>query len=213
MNGLTERRNRYREEKKYLISRISCRIDQHMKFLDAMEQVRWRFTTAFGLTSLGAILFLAYKLDSNSKANMDILLFSYGFAVLISLAGLVTQIRIIAIFWGQWHRIRELQRKEAFLLKENIYFDKGVDEVWMYPDMEAKSKTGKYFLTVHGANCMLFSALFSGSFILFIKSFGLLGGTQCLLYSSIALGLITYYGSQKLSKIFITSVKTEATQG
>jgi len=201
------------KEKEYLISRISSRIDQHMEFLDAMEQVRWRFTSAFGLTALVTILFLAYKFEVSPAVGKDTILFAYFFAILISFAGLVTQVRIIGIFWGQWHRIRELQRKEASLLKNNHYFDKALDEVWMYPDIEAKSIVGKYFLTVHGANCMLFSALLSVATTLMAKSQGIIQNTTYLVFVFIAFWGASYYLSQVLSKYFINTVKKESTSG
>lgn len=182
------------------LANISMRIDQHIKFMDSMEQIRWRFTSAFGITALLTILFLSARLGVDDPIEKII---AYTFAVLISLSGLITQVRIIGLFWGQWHKIRILQDQQLRLLGSNEHINDEVISCWKFPPIEAPVTFGKVFFTVHGVNCLLFSALSSGALTLLVKNVLVIQSTQVLIVAFISFFIIIKATAVKYSKVFI----------
>jgi hypothetical protein len=94
---------------------LRARIDQHLRFFDTLERIRWQFTTAFGAGASAAIVF---ALDDKASARKEgiLLLLVFGF----SLAGIITQVRIFALISVLWKRMLLLQRKEFELLEKGI---------------------------------------------------------------------------------------------
>lgn len=149
---------------------ISQRVDQHLKSLDAMEQIRWRFTSAFGITALLTLLYIGSRGGPTEIDDLD-RIFAYLFVIAISISGLIVQIRIIGIFWGQWDRILELQKLEdKFFTRESSMSVIG-RRAWMFVPVKAPFKSDwiSHGFTVHGVNCLLFSILLSGSSVLLVK--------------------------------------------
>ena len=83
---------------------IKDRIDQHLKFFEIMERIRWQFTSAFGIgAALG--LFLAIVGESSLSKTIVGTILVLG----LSIAGIIVQIRIYALVVVIWKRIIILQ--------------------------------------------------------------------------------------------------------
>ena len=68
-----------------LIDQIDKQIDIHVKFMDSMEQIRWRFTSAFGITAMVGLLFLGKRYGGNlSPAEI---LTAYSIVAVVAMAG------------------------------------------------------------------------------------------------------------------------------
>lgn len=149
-----------------LLSHIDTQIDSHLKFLDQIEQQRWRFTQAFGIAALIGLAF-AGTTGSESQTSYDIKHLGYLLALMVSIAGIVTNIRIIGVYWAQWKRIRVLQKFKLEIMKPALSDE--VQKSWCLPEIVPND--AKFFkkLTVHEANCLLFSCLFSCSLALMIN--------------------------------------------
>ncbi|MBK8814326.1 MAG: hypothetical protein IPN42_01890 [Methylococcaceae bacterium] len=151
-----------------LINHIDKQIDVHVKFMDSIEQIRWRFTSAFGITALAGLLFI------NGKAGLEgFKIFeaaAYFIVLVVSIAGLITQIRIIGLFWSQWKRIRGLQLEKLSLLEKNeIIISDRIKSLWSLPYIIPKENQDGFYFTVHESNSLLFSMLISVSIALIVN--------------------------------------------
>jgi hypothetical protein len=136
---------------------LRARIDQHLKFFDTLERIRWQFTTTFGAGASVAV-FLAVD-DKSSVKRMGIaLLLVFGF----SAAGLVAQLRIFALISVLWKRMLMLQSKEFEVLREGIVGDASdLQKALSFPRLGVLNSRIFRILNVGMASCFLFS-LFIG---------------------------------------------------
>lgn len=147
---------------------IDLQIDSHLKFLDQIEQQRWRFTQAFGIAALIGLAFGGSKSPELLQSIEGIRQIGYLLALIVSISGIITNIRIIGVYWSQWQKIRTLQKYKLQLMKTNLPSE--IDQAWCLPDIIPEgAKMFKKF-TVHEANCLLFSCLLSVSLVLIFGS-------------------------------------------
>lgn len=70
---------------------IKDRIDQHLKFFEIMERIRWQFTSAFGVVTLVG-LFLSF---TGGKTEIETLIVCSILVLIISIAAIIVQIRVV----------------------------------------------------------------------------------------------------------------------
>ena len=184
-----------------LLDQIDKQIDVHLRFMDSMEQIRWRFTSAFGITALVGLLFVSAKLGNGGLSKLETVA-AYFIVAVISISGLMTQIRIIGLFWSQWHRIRELQLEKIKILEAGgTEISNAVKTIWCLPHIVPSENRDSLYFTVHEANCLLFSLFLSISVALtvnvlyqnsYLTGALILIGTLVLTYSGHRVGRYYY---------------------
>lgn len=129
---------------------LKDRIDQHLKFFEIMERIRWQFTSAFGIgAALG--LFLALVGESSiSKTVVGIIL-----VLGLSIAGIIVQIRIYALVVVIWKRIIILQKCEARMINEQV--SNKLADALLLPRIGIFESKRLQLLTVGMVNCFIFS--------------------------------------------------------
>jgi hypothetical protein len=133
---------------------LRARIDQHLRFFDTLERIRWQFTTAFG-AGASAALFFAVEDRGGAKKTIALILV-FGF----SLAGLVAQIRIFALISVLWKRMLTLQANEFNILQERIKSESAdLKKALSFPRLLVLDKRIFLILNVGMASCFLFSLL------------------------------------------------------
>jgi hypothetical protein len=127
---------------------------RHKELLDTMENVRWKFVTAFGLGA-GFALFKASAEDT--AVNMNYL--AIILVIVISTASLVAQIRIYSLVFSLWYRIRCIQKAEMQLMTR-LYgeVDKSLQLAFEIPQVATTTHKIHHFMTVHMASCFVFCA-------------------------------------------------------
>ncbi|WP_148040322.1 hypothetical protein [Marichromatium sp. AB31] len=144
-----------------ILEQIDKQIDTHVRFMDSMEQIRWRFTSAFGITALVGLLVVSGKMADGRLDAVETVA-AYAIIVAVALGGFITQIRIIGLFWSEWHKIRVLQNEKLKILGErSVKVSRKTREAWSLPHIVPPERSNKLYLTVHEANCFLFSLLLS----------------------------------------------------
>src|SRR6185503_15400311 len=92
------------EQVRQTLGALRGRIDQHLKFFDTLERIRWQFTSAFGVgTGLGLFIALVGEPSTAKK------LVGHCLVVGLALAAIATQIRIYGLVVVLWKRILKLQ--------------------------------------------------------------------------------------------------------
>jgi hypothetical protein len=147
---------------------LRTRIDQHLKFFDTLERIRWQFTTAFG-AGAGAAVFLAVDDSASLKKRVISLVIVMGFSV----AGLVVQLRISSLISVLWKRMLVLQSKEYEMLPVQI---KGeaieLQKALAFPRLGVLNNGVLRVLNVGMVSCFLFSVLFGIAVALAVQSLG-----------------------------------------
>jgi hypothetical protein len=161
-----------------VLEKLSKRQDQHIAFMNSLEQIRWQFTSAFGLAAILSLFFLSTTTVNFERVAAIILI------LIVSLAGLVTQIRIVGLFWNLWDKIIVLQKEESDMLKESYKVREPIAKALLFPRIVKDPKTSDYLLTVHVANCLVFSSIFGLG-----RALGL-GATIANLWVSILIGVV-----------------------
>lgn len=119
-----------------------------------MESIRWKFSSAFGA---GAIvgLFLSSSTDASPFRFLAGLILVLG----VSVAGLVTQVRIYALSVDLWRRILVLQRRENELLRELPEYASVELEEMRFPVIGIERNRALNAVTVGMVSCMVFALL------------------------------------------------------
>jgi hypothetical protein len=138
---------------------ISKRIEQYISVMNMFENIRWRFIASFGLGAFIA-LFLNAKSDDSQKAIIAGIL-----AIIVSFAGIISQIRIFGLLMEIFARISALQKKEFKLLFEEKNCLSEVEKFLIFPRLDGKRKN---IFTVHMATCLVFSSLIGTSIYLIL---------------------------------------------
>jgi hypothetical protein len=162
-----------------VLEKLSKRQDQHIAFMNSLEQIRWQFTSAFGLAAILSLFFL-----STTTANFERIA-AIVLILIVSLAGLITQIRIVGLFWKLWDKIIVLQKEESDILKESYKVREPIAKALIFPRIVKDPRTLDYLFTVHVANCLVFSSIFGLGLALG------LGATTVNLWVSILIGVAT----------------------
>ncbi len=136
---------------------LRARIDQHLKFFDTLERIRWQFTAAFGAGASVAAYF-ATQSGANTKTASVALLLLFGLCV----AGLVTQFRIFALIVVIWKRMLTLQSVEIGFLRDSMGREaKLLQDSMLFPRLGVFNNGLLRLLTVGMASCSLFALLFA----------------------------------------------------
>jgi hypothetical protein len=130
--------------------------DQLLTFMNSMEDIRWKFVTAFGIGAGFSFFFASTKSDYThtitNRTTASLLL------IIISIASLITQIRIYGLVHSAWCRIQALQRFETFLVKK-LHRNNNVDYLFEFPHITFEQGLCgwiSHLWTVHMATCMVF---------------------------------------------------------
>jgi len=145
---------------------ISRRIEHHITTLSLLENVRWRFISAFGIGAFIALFASFYKIPDDYKFLAVILVY------IVSLAGLISQIRIFGLMDNLLDKIRELQQIEfeKFSKEKENAFLKEIERNLYIPTNNPQKSNGKYIFTVHMAACLVFSSLIGmATYLVFSK--------------------------------------------
>ncbi|MDY6881951.1 MAG: hypothetical protein SV686_17085 [Thermodesulfobacteriota bacterium] len=187
-----------------LLSHIDTQIESHFKFLDHIEQQRWKFTQAFGIAALTGLVFAGAFPEL--EKGFDIKHLGCLLALFVSIAGILTNIRIIGVYWAQWEKIRVLQNFKATKMELSLVGD--VQNSWSLPEIVPRDDNILKKITVHESNCLLFSCLFSCSLTLMIDKCmgtGAIPVPVQVILVSIATCIITYI-CHKLGRSYYKSV-------
>lgn len=125
----------------------------HKELLDTMESMRWKFVTAFGL---GAGFSLFSIKSESGIANLEILATLLTFV--ISLAGLIVQIRVYSIVHSLWLRIGCLRLDEIELTKSLYGTLSGSTCEALKVPVAASRDAFSHLITVHIAVCFVFTS-------------------------------------------------------
>jgi hypothetical protein len=146
---------------------LRTRIDQHLKFFDTLERIRWQFTTAFG-AGAGAGIFFAVEDKASPRKVCVALLLVFGF----SAAGLVAQLRILALVAVLWKRMLTLQSKEFEILRDGMVGEAiDMQKALSFPRLGILDSGILRVLTVGMASCLLFSLLVGTAVALAVDAF------------------------------------------
>lgn len=126
----------------------SKRIEQYISAIGMLENIRWRFIASFGL---GAFVALFINQSDKKPIIAGIL------AIVVSIAGLVSQVRIFGLIMDIWARIRILQINEFDSFKKKSDDLSNIKSAFIFPKIEVGKS--KYIYTVHMATCFVFASL------------------------------------------------------
>jgi hypothetical protein len=133
---------------------ISKRIEQHITSLNLLENIRWRFITSFGIGAFIAFLASTSGLKEGNRIVTAILV------IIVSVAGIISQIRIFGMMINLWNKIRNLQQEEVEITSKNNEPPENLEILKNLYLPEVENKRGpKYLFTVHMASCVVFSTL------------------------------------------------------
>lgn len=178
-----------------LLAALRTRIDQHLKFFDTLERIRWQFSTAFGAGAGAAIFFAADDKTSGRTACIALLLV-FGF----SAAGLIVQLRIFGLITVLWKRMLVLQSKEFEILRDGIGSETGnLQKALSFPRLGALNSGMFRVLTVSMASCFLFSLLFGIAVALAVDGFAHMRSMSIAsgLVSALLLATASFFGGKR----------------
>ena len=139
-----------------VLSVAQTRIDQHLKFFDTLERIRWQFTTAFGAGATAGVFFAV-----TDKVTMEQRYVALVIVGASCLGGLITQLRILGLTVVIWKRMLTLQTMQFHGLRTKISKDL---DAWhnalSFPRLGILNSLRFRVLNVGMASCMLFSTLF-----------------------------------------------------
>ena len=178
---------------------ISRRIDQHMGAVTLFENIRWRFITSFGIGAFIALFASASEVKEGNRIIAVILV------IIVSIAGIISQIRIFGLMINLFYKIRRLQQKELEESSKKWQLPEGIKEYLYLPNVENKGRL-RYLFTVHIASCFVFSSLIGAATYLlaslnptiFCIAAALIGGIVLIICFAISyLGTVLYVYSLK----------------
>lgn len=137
-----------------LLDLIQKRIEHHLKFFDSLENIRWKFTSGFGVGSAVA-LFLAAVSESSVKK----LLIAHVIVWTLSFAAIVTQVRIYALVVVIWRRILAIQEFEGRALRRMLPVDDALCEALYFPRVGVFRSRFLHLFTVGMVSCFVFAVL------------------------------------------------------
>lgn len=133
---------------------VKDRIDQHLKFFEIMERIRWQFTSAFGIgAAIGLFLALAGEPSISKTVVGHVLVLG------LSIAGIIVQIRIYALVVVIWKRIIILQEYEGQIVKEQVGNSYELTDALLLPRIGVFKSKRLHILTVGMVNCFIFSLI------------------------------------------------------
>ena len=139
--------------------------EQQLKMMELMEGIRWKFITAFGLGAGFAVFFAVTRKVSEEELSGAFVL-SLCIVVIVSLAALVTQIRIYSIVHSTWDKLHDLQRIETKLMNDEMSLDREL----MFTNVLPKRRSWAHLLTVHMSSCFVFCGFISISVVMLLSS-------------------------------------------
>lgn len=181
-----------RGDRVVMLEQLASQYDRLRLFMDSMEQMRWRLTSALGvgaITSLAATV-AAEKLNATAENYM--ILGAIAVAV-IAVAGIVTQLRIIDLFWDTWSRMIVVQKwQREVLLADSDEVPPNLREALLIPPIVSPFAENPRFLSVHSANCLVFSTFLGIAVALLWEPAG--GKESCATVAGIGagIGLLAY---------------------
>jgi len=177
------------------------RVDQHLRFFDTLERIRWQFTSAFGVgAGFGLFTILA------GESSITKVLVGHCLVIGLSLAALVTQIRIFALIVIIWTRILSLQEAEFGILRNNFAIQSGLQDALSIPKLKILQNKILYSLTVGMASCFIFALAIGISTALLLDLAGL---APWLFVPSAALTIVLLMIASVIgSKYYITTLET-----
>ncbi len=157
---------------------ISNRQTQMMDFWKAMEGIRWRFTSSFGVGAIVALFLSIDQIDPEKSLVPVIILF------ILSIASIICQLRIYGVLASVWQKVILLQKLEMRML-ENLA---------QFPNLTEDEERAFYFpqplpskmrlVSITGTSCSVFIMLAALALYLFMRIFKL-AIFQSLLFSGV----------------------------
>lgn len=181
---------------------VKDRIDQHLKFFEIMERIRWQFTSAFGIgAALG--LFLALVGESSLSKTIIGTILVLG----LSVAGIIVQIRIYALVVVIWKRILILQHYERGMIKQQPEIERNLIDALLLPRIGIFDSKRFQVATVGMINCFIFSLVSGLSIVLVVHKLN--ASTYSALTAGTLITLILAGTSLSLSKRYVRAVEGE----
>lgn len=181
---------------------VKDRIDQHLKFFEIMERIRWQFTSAFGI---GAALGLFLALVGESSLSKTII--GTVLVLGLSVAGIIVQIRIYALVVVIWKRILILQNYERGIVKQQAETNHSLVDALLLPRIGIFDSKRFQVVTVGMINCFIFSLVSGLSIVLVVHK--LQGSAFSAVAAGVFITLILAGVSLRLSKRYVRAVEGE----
>jgi hypothetical protein len=189
--------------KEAFLKSLTARIDQHLKFFDTLEKIRWSFTTGFGVGTV-----LAFFLATADNPSFSRAVAGYLIVVTLGLAAIVAQIRIYALIMVLWKRVLIIQSAEISLLRKQHEISAELADAMHSPRAGVFKSSLLHFFTVGMVSCFAFSVIigltttfFLNKFI-FVKWAAIFWGVSATLF----LFALSHFGSKR----YITAVESAA---
>lgn len=182
------------------------RQEQHMKFFDVLESIRWKFTTAFGAAALVGLSQVFSSVDSADRRVAGGVL-----TVAVSIAGIITQVRIFALVVTIWGRVLVLQHEESTMLRTRYQLSSKLAEAFLFPALRIPENKLLHLMSVGMASCFVFGLLVGIVGTIAFSSLGIRVEIAIALGLVIALGLTwaSYAGSGR----YLSAVQSHSTGG
>ena len=162
-----------------VLSALNKRIEQHEKFFNTLEGIRWQFTSAFGAgTGFGFFVTLVGEPSFKKIIVGNVLVIGLG------LAAIVAQIRIYALIVVIWKRMVRLQEAEFHILKCDLGVDEKLRDAFLYPRIGVFKSRTLHLFTVGIISCLVFTLTVGIAVALILH-------TVCLTWASILSGSLT----------------------
>lgn len=147
------------KERLLLLEVLRHRSADHVNFFGALDRVRWGFTSAFGI---GAFFGILARFSGQLSPNGEVA--AIFLVVVLSTAGLISQIRVYPLLADVWIRINKLNELEFELLSENGIADERHAFALASPNVGIGLIGWMYYATVGMASCAVFCAFLTVGF-------------------------------------------------
>jgi hypothetical protein len=177
-----------------ILRSLSARIDQHLRFLDTLDKVRWSFTGAF---SIGTGL--AFYLTTTDKHSYSTEAAAFFVVLTLGLAAIVTQIRIFALTVVIWKRVLIIQSEEASILRKQYEMSEELVVAMHSPRVGVFGKSVIHFFTVAMVSCLAYSTIIGVTTAFFLSRFFLAGwkAVVCGVFATLGLFLLAHLATRE----------------
>ncbi len=160
---------------KELLSALDKAYDRQRDFMDNIEQMRWKLTSALGIGAFAAFLIKAFSQTGKSATpttSHELIIATTAIVLVICIAGIISQIRILQLFGQSWRKMVAIQKKEISIRNLNQELPEITsDNYLVIPEPFENPSTYSKFVTIHSANCLVFTALFCASTAICVEEF------------------------------------------
>lgn len=168
-----------------LLDLLQKRIEHHLKFFDSLENIRWKFTSGFGIGTAVA-LFLAAVSESSLKK----VLFAHVIVWTLGFAAIVTQVRIYALVVVIWRRILAIQEFEERAVRRIYPVDDDLCAALHFPRVGVFRSKYLHLFTVGMVSCFVFAVLLGLSAALLWHHFAGSRAQSCVV-GALTVGLLS----------------------